>query len=50
MTCKVNLKGLAPPDHPIYKEGWSISVGPGAVTVKPPKAPKPTPKKNSGRR
>jgi hypothetical protein len=34
---KVIVLGLAPPDHPIYKEGWSITVGNGLVTAKKPK-------------
>jgi hypothetical protein len=33
-------KGLAPPDHPIYKEGWSI-----AVQSPKPAEKKPTPAK-----
>jgi hypothetical protein len=40
-VCKVIVEGLAPPDHPIYKEGWSITVGNGLVTA----APKPKPAK-----
>ena len=34
---KVNWKGEAPPDHPIYKEGWSIAV----------QSPKPAEKKQT---
>jgi hypothetical protein len=34
---KVILVGLLPPEHPVYKEGWSIA-------VQPPKAA-PTPVK-----
>jgi hypothetical protein len=37
---KVIWLGLAPPDHPIYKEGWSI-----AVQSPKPAEKKPTPAK-----
>ena len=37
---KVIIKGLAPPDHPIYKEGWSIAVNsPGKPPAKKEKKP-----------
>jgi len=26
--CEVVLLGLFPPEHPIYKEGWSIAIQP----------------------
>ena len=34
---KINVRGIPPPDHPIWKEGWSISTGP----FKPATPPKP---------
>jgi hypothetical protein len=37
---KVNWKGMLPPDHPLYKEGYSI-----AVQSPTPAEKKPTPDK-----
>jgi len=44
---KVNWKGMYPPDHPIYKEGWSIAIQPPKEKEKP--APRPRPKKPQGK-
>ena len=45
---KIIWKGMAPPDHPIYQEGWSIAIQPPKEKEKP--APRPRPKKPQGKK
>jgi len=47
---KIILVGLLPPDHPIYKEGWSIAVQPQPKKPAPVKPVAPTPKKPQGKK
>ena len=40
---KVTHRGLAKPDDPVYKQGWSIYIGPRQIEPpKKPTKPKPT--------
>ena len=41
---KVHLIGLLPPEHPIYKEGWSVATQPKNAAA-PPAPKKPAKKK-----
>jgi hypothetical protein len=42
---KIVLVGLLPPEHPIYKEGWSIAVQPGKAAPPPVKKKPAKPRK-----